>query len=107
VTLEAFHRYVTPGDEEDPCKPRPALVQSLTFNATNPAYFGGAAWIGNDAFVVDDWDGAVKEWKRDGSGMFALASAWSEGMQTLGIAVLPDLTRLVVGGSDGFVFLAP
>jgi hypothetical protein len=39
--------------------------------------------------------------------MFALATGWSEGMQTLGIAVLPDLTRFVVGGSDGFVFLAP
>jgi WD40 repeat protein len=84
-----------------------ALVQTLTFNATNPAYFGSAAWIGNDAFVVDDWDGAVKKWKRDASGMFALATGWSEGMQTLGIAVLPDLTRFVVGGSDGFVFLAP
>jgi WD40 repeat protein len=83
------------------------LVQTVTFNATNPAYFGSAAWIGNDAFVVDDWDGAVNEWKRGASGMFALANGWSEGMQTLGIAVLPDLTRFVVGGSDGFVFLAP
>jgi WD40 repeat protein len=83
------------------------LVQTVTFNATNPTYFGSAAWIGNDAFVVDDWDGAVKKWKRDASGMFALATGWSEGMQTLGIAVLPDLTRFVVAGSDGFVFLAP
>jgi WD40 repeat protein len=83
------------------------LAQTVTLSPTHPFYYGDGAWLGNDAFVVGDSTGAVKEWKRDASGAFALAGTWLESIQTMGIAVFPDLTRFVVGGYEGFVFLVP
>jgi len=84
-----------------------ALLQTLAFHAESATpYFSHAAWVGNDAFVVDDWSGAVKEFKANASGSFALAQSWTLDTQALGMAVSPDHKTLVVGGDSGFFFLA-
>jgi WD40 repeat protein len=84
-----------------------SLLQDLTFKPATSPYFSHAIWIDDARFVVDDWSGAVKEWTADASGTFVESRAFAENMQTLGIAVSPDRTALVVGGSAGFVFLSP
>ena len=81
------------------------LLQTLTFNPS--PYYSHAVWIDAARFVVDDWAGAVKEWKADSAGTFVQSRTWSENTQTLGMAVSPDRTTLVVGGDAGFVFLSP
>jgi len=83
------------------------LLQTLTFKPATTPYFSHAVWIDSARFVIDDWSGAVKEWTADGSGTFVPSRAWAENMQTLGMAVSPDRTTLVVSGSNGFVFLSP
>jgi len=83
------------------------LLQTLTFKPATLPYFSNAVWIDDARFVIDDWSGAVQEWAADGSGMFGQSHVWSENMQTLGMAVSPDRSTVVVGGSAGFVFLTP
>lgn len=83
------------------------LLQTLTFKPATSPYFSHAVWIDATRFVVDDWSGAVKEFTSDASGTFVQSRAWAEGWQTLGMAVSPDRSTLVVGGDAGFVFLTP
>jgi WD40 repeat protein len=83
------------------------VLQTLTFKPATTPYFSHALWIDAARFVVDDWSGAVEEWTADGTGSFVQSHTWNENAQTLGMAISPDRTTLVVGGNAGFVFLSP
>jgi len=85
-----------------------AVLQTM---AGHNNYVSHVLWMGSDHLISNDWGGTVRFWMRDGRGNFAAAGFWSVGGQSIGIALSPDQTLLVAGGSDpvtgagGFVFL--
>lgn len=83
-----------------------SLLQTIMFHdRTLTPYFSHATWIGNDAFVVDDWSGMIKPYKVGASGSFEEGQAWTISEQALGMAVSTDQKKLVVGSASGFYFL--